>query len=605
MRGERVFSKRRGSTQRPVVFRRHWGPGSTSAATAFALSAAMLSRSAVSQAEIVSGPDIIAPPASVASCHFGGASNTHQQGFNERQSVVLAADLEVDGGVLIPAGTRVDSHMIFFCWGDSSVHPDLGQVWTFDGQILGVMSDEDGALEAASNATLGAGATSYPGTDTLRGLEGPTYTYPDSYSVSGRTLTLDMTVSDYGDWIRVVTAARDSGVTFSFDYGSASITPPAAATIFTVGSTLAGGLHPASAAPGAPRAVIAGTALGINPGGGGGGCAGPGIRGLDALSYGRDTGSGFRFSVDEWSHGVSGGAAPDVYSEGAVGNQEASADVFTYVAGGNSAYIDGDAIAPFGGVGLGVAEPNPVNGNWQDIADNVDAMDLDTRSSDLAGPIYFSLDGLPAVNDPYEANDNPAGCWTSCAAANGVSGADILRVAAVGAPITVYASAAQLGLNSQTDDVDALALRDDGDGVFEPGIDVVYFSVRRGSAIVGVFDPCSGLNIHEADILTLPCAGFGTPKVHVSHAALGLDVEFDELDALDTFVQIVVGDLNLDELLNNFDIDPFVLALTDPAAYAREYPDGDITRADMNNDGVVNNFDIDRFVECLTVGGCQ
>ncbi len=65
----------------------------------------------------------------------------------------------------------------------------------------------------------------------------------------------------------------------------------------------------------------------------------------------------------------------------------------------------------------------------------------------------------------------------------------------------------------------------------------------------------------------------------------------------------VAGDLNCDGVLNVFDIDPFVLALTDPAAYAAAYPECDIALADMNDDGVVNAFDIDPFVAALAQGG--
>ncbi|MGE0481485.1 MAG: hypothetical protein AB7Q17_13540 [Phycisphaerae bacterium] len=65
----------------------------------------------------------------------------------------------------------------------------------------------------------------------------------------------------------------------------------------------------------------------------------------------------------------------------------------------------------------------------------------------------------------------------------------------------------------------------------------------------------------------------------------------------------LIGDLNCDGVVNNFDIDPFVLALTDPAAYAAAFPNCDINNADINDDGMVNNFDIDPFVACLT-GGC-
>jgi hypothetical protein len=63
------------------------------------------------------------------------------------------------------------------------------------------------------------------------------------------------------------------------------------------------------------------------------------------------------------------------------------------------------------------------------------------------------------------------------------------------------------------------------------------------------------------------------------------------------------GDLNCDGAFNGGDIDPFFLALGDPAAYAATYPNCDIMLADMNRDGAVNGADIDTFFECLG-GGC-
>jgi parallel beta-helix repeat protein len=64
------------------------------------------------------------------------------------------------------------------------------------------------------------------------------------------------------------------------------------------------------------------------------------------------------------------------------------------------------------------------------------------------------------------------------------------------------------------------------------------------------------------------------------------------------------GDLNCDGARNAFDIDPFVLALTDPVGYAAAFPACDRMLADVNCDGNVNAFDIDPFVGCLTGGGC-
>ena len=60
-----------------------------------------------------------------------------------------------------------------------------------------------------------------------------------------------------------------------------------------------------------------------------------------------------------------------------------------------------------------------------------------------------------------------------------------------------------------------------------------------------------------------------------------------------------VGDLNCDGSTDVFDIDPFVLALTDPQSYAQTYPDCDADLADCNSDTSVDVFDIDAFVALL------
>ncbi|MGD8450594.1 MAG: thrombospondin type 3 repeat-containing protein [Phycisphaerae bacterium] len=60
------------------------------------------------------------------------------------------------------------------------------------------------------------------------------------------------------------------------------------------------------------------------------------------------------------------------------------------------------------------------------------------------------------------------------------------------------------------------------------------------------------------------------------------------------------GDLNCDTVVNNFDIKAFVLAVSNPLAYAEAYPDCLIDLADVNADGSVNNFDISPFVQLLS-----
>ena len=72
------------------------------------------------------------------------------------------------------------------------------------------------------------------------------------------------------------------------------------------------------------------------------------------------------------------------------------------------------------------------------------------------------------------------------------------------------------------------------------------------------------------------------------------------------FANYPVGDLNCDGVVDLFDIDAFVLALTsatdDPpfAGYYATYPDCNALLADTTNDGTVNLFDIDPFVGLLT-----
>ena len=61
-----------------------------------------------------------------------------------------------------------------------------------------------------------------------------------------------------------------------------------------------------------------------------------------------------------------------------------------------------------------------------------------------------------------------------------------------------------------------------------------------------------------------------------------------------------LGDLNCDDAADLFDIEPFALALVDPAAYESAYPDCERDRADINGDGGVNLFDIDPLVELLS-----
>ncbi len=163
-------------------------------------------------------PAIISAPQYVLE---DNVTNTGMQGFNEAQGVVTTVAHVIDGGGSIAIGTKVDSHMIFLNTPGNGITHHVNVVWTFDGIILGVMSDKPGNFEANSTFELGAPGSNYTigpvdqvAPYSARGLE-LTGNNADSYVISGNQITVNMHVSEPGDWIRVVTASNvpDGGVT--------------------------------------------------------------------------------------------------------------------------------------------------------------------------------------------------------------------------------------------------------------------------------------------------------------------------------------------------------------------------------------------------------
>ena len=287
---------------------------------------------------------------------------------------------------------------------------------------------------------------------------------------------------------------------------------------------------------------------------------------VDALSYGRDSLASkvedwknlkLYFSVDEFAMGIPGSPAPpNVASEGAAGALEASADVFAYIGPpppvapgpvfGNNGVVDGNAMPSASAAvypGVGLIEPNPPSPQQlPDSGDNLDALDMNTTLADVQGPIYFSLDSQFA--DPREVIAGPPPN-TGTAFGNGFVGGDVLVTSAGGIPV-VYAPAIALGLDlagPDSDDLDALALWDDGDMQYTPGVDLLLFSVRRGSAVIGSLDSMWGAPIEEGDVLTVPIPGglslfpaiIGPAEaMGLATVRSGLGVQFgDDLDALD------------------------------------------------------------------------
>jgi len=288
-----------------------------------------------------------------------------------------------------------------------------------------------------------------------------------------------------------------------------------------------------------------------------------GFREVDAVSFGIDPRlqntplhtQRWLFSVDEHATGLPAVPAPSVTTEAAPAITEAAADIFqtdtppgpigSTAAGVNLGRFDGNGgLTTFASQGLNLLEPNPADAVQPDAGDNLDAFDLEGPA---AFAVYFSLDNN-LISDPLEGGVT----GTGTAAANGFSGADVLVSPAAGGPPALFASAAALGLATpgQVNDLDALVLWENGNGVFDvptqpyswlggSPTDMLFFSVRRESSLTGTFDSLHGLRIEPGDIL-MPIAG-ATPGIFVTAEQLGLEtrrnnaaIPFgDELDALD------------------------------------------------------------------------
>jgi uncharacterized repeat protein (TIGR01451 family) len=236
--------------------------------------------------------------------------------------------------------------------------------------------------------------------------------------------------------------------------------------------------------------------------------------GLDALSYGKDFGPGrfqYKFSVDSMTLGLAGTA---VNQEASKVPPEAHGDEFA---------------APWGGPAVG-DPPAIINIHILDEgqfglvpSDNVDSLVQDAPAEPLApvflfGPVDVNRDGVLDID---------ARVFFSVAPGGALDPADVLVATGLpdGVNIAVYASRAALGLVAG-DDIDALCVSDDGNGVFQPGVDKIHFSLTRTSpSVAGALD--------SSDVLA------PGPVVVTPAAALGLrGNDADELNALKCYAVV-------------------------------------------------------------------
>ena len=146
----------------------------------------------------------------------------------------------------------------------------------------------------------------------------------------------------------------------------------------------------------------------------------------------------------------------------------------------------------------------------------------------------------------------------------------------------------------------------DKDGGASSGSDTVWIDDLSLVGDVTVWNDIVALTATGASSAqwTTPAVTSADYKVRVRAVYTDAYGEWDESDAVFEVVeaQYDVGDMNCDGSINNFDIDPFTQAISDPSGYEAAYPACYLMNADCNQDGSVNNFDIDPFVALLSGG---
>lgn len=109
--------------------------------------------------------------------------------------------------------------------------------------------------------------------------------------------------------------------------------------------------------------------------------------------------------------------------------------------------------------------------------------------------------------------------------------------------------------------------------------------------------PCAGDAGAPGDARASTTLAAGqTVRIRVSHAAAGFGNGMFQLRAA---FGLSTGDANCDGLRDLADLPAFILALTNPTGFATAYPGCDINRSDVNGDGAVNGRDIQPFVAGL------
>ena len=230
------------------------------------------------------------------------------------------------------------------------------------------------------------------------------------------------------------------------------------------------------------------------------------------------------------------------------------------------------------------------------IRDNIIAGNTATSGSSAqgGGGIYCRYDRAEIFNNTVYANNSPqgGGIFVVCYPEQ----APIVRSSIVYA--NTSPNGAQIGL----------------EGSVGAQIDVAYSDVQGGWTGAGNIDLPPQLVNPAADDYHLavgsPCIDTGDPGFVPAACEQDIDGQLRLWHGLrappnvdmgaDEFGAHRAGDLNCDGQIDFDDINPFVLALSDPSGYAAAYPGCWIEVGDVNCDGRVSFEDINPFVALLT-----
>jgi hypothetical protein len=338
---------------------------------------------------------------------------------------------------------------------------------------------------------------------------------------------------------------------------------------------------------------------------------------VDALSFGTDkpfvlspdraAQPRLFFSVDVQAIGKPAGPAPSVFTEAA--QNEAAADVYSpyllfqppldigaIAVPRNTLVLDGNGDGPSASHyrGLGLVEPHlvpvpppPPSPPYLIGGDDLDALAF--APAVTPNVVYFSLDS--AFVDPRTGvpNSGSSAAVPMSVTTPGRVGGAVLQSPA-GGPVTVYATATQLGLDLfgiDTDDLDALILVENGVPEYQPSVapfdwlpgapggqkDLLIFSLRRGSALIvnQVLDSNFGRPIAAGDLL-VPPMGTGLasfpPGIFIAAENLGLRTNRTDGAPEDDLDAAASGEVRYD--CNNNEIEDAVDIATGSSADANK-----------------------------------